>query len=138
MISKLLSILFGTISTMIIGFYWYSVIFRDRYMKDANVNLEKEKQKNQENNQPLLFELAGRFLQACLITIFYNLLKNKDEQDLILALSLAVFFCIAFQVQYYTSKVVWEQKTWNYFFIKVCEQFISLSTLSIIACIFVK
>ncbi|CAK87241.1 unnamed protein product (macronuclear) [Paramecium tetraurelia] len=77
MISKLLSILFGTISTMIIGFYWYSVIFRDRYIKDAKVNILKKKQKNQENNQPLLFELTGRFLQACLITIFYNLLKAK-------------------------------------------------------------
>ena len=47
MISKLLSILFGTISTMIIGFYWYSVIFRDRYMKEASVKLEKEKENNQ-------------------------------------------------------------------------------------------
>ncbi|CAD8106988.1 unnamed protein product [Paramecium sonneborni] len=138
MIPKLLSILFGTISTMIIGFYWYSVIFRDRYMKEANVKLEKEKENNQQNNQPLFLELAGRLLQACLITIFYNILKLKDERDLILALSLAVFFCISFQVQYYTSKVVWEYKTWNYFVIKMCEQFISFSTLSIIAYIFVK
>ncbi|CAD8185397.1 unnamed protein product [Paramecium pentaurelia] len=136
MISKLLSILFGTISTMIISFYWYSVLFRNLYMKEANV--KQEKQKNKENNQPLLFELTGRFLQASLITIFYNVLKTKDENDLNLALSLAVFFCVSFQVQYYTSKVVWEQKTWNYFVIKVCEQFISLSTLSIMTYIFVK
>ncbi|CAK88655.1 unnamed protein product (macronuclear) [Paramecium tetraurelia] len=123
---------------MTIGYLWYSVVFRERYMKEANVKQEKEKENNKQNNWPLLFELAGRFLQACLITIFYNVLKSKDERDLILALTLAVFFSLSFQVQYYTSKVVWEQKTWNYFVIKVGEQFISLSTLSIIAYIFVK
>ncbi|CAD8197592.1 unnamed protein product [Paramecium octaurelia] len=123
---------------MTIGWFWYSIALRDRYMKETNVKQEKEKENNQQNIGPLLFELAGRFLQACLITTFYNLLKSKDERDLILALTLAVFFSLSFQVQYYTSKVVWEQKTWNYFIIRVGEQFISLSTLSITAYIFVK
>ncbi|CAD8115562.1 unnamed protein product [Paramecium primaurelia] len=82
MISKLLSILFGTIFTMLIGYCWYSIIFRNRYMKEANIKYEKEKEKenNQQNNQPLLFELTGRFLQACLITIFYNVLKMNVIQ----------------------------------------------------------
>ncbi|CAD8086450.1 unnamed protein product [Paramecium primaurelia] len=81
MISKLLSILFGTISTMIISFYWYSILFRNLYMKEANV--KQEKQKNKENNQPLLIELTGRFLQASLITIFYNVLKTKFSNTIL-------------------------------------------------------
>ncbi|CAK60146.1 unnamed protein product (macronuclear) [Paramecium tetraurelia] len=137
MIPCLLSVIFGTISTMIIGFYWYSILFHDRYLKEANIKLEKDHEQKDESSQPLILELLARFLQASLITYLYSILKIKNERDLGLALSLAVFFCVSFQVQYFTSKVVWEQKTWNYFFMKVTEQFISLSTLSTITYIFV-
>ncbi|CAD8114884.1 unnamed protein product [Paramecium sonneborni] len=138
MIPCLLSMIFGTISTMIFGFYWYSIIFLDRYLKEANIKQNNEHQLNDQNSGPMILELLARFIQASLITYLYKLLKGNNERDFGLALSLAVFFFVGFQVQYYTSKVVWEQKTWNYFFIKVTEQFISLSTLSIIAYIFVS
>ncbi|CAD8118612.1 unnamed protein product [Paramecium sonneborni] len=138
MIPCLLSVIFGTMSTMIIGFYWYSILFRDRYLKEANIQLDKEHELNDQNSKPLILELLARFIQASLITYLYLLLKEKNSRDFGLALSLSVFFCVGFQVQYYTSKVVWEQKTWNYFFMKVTEQFISLSTLSTIAYIFVS
>lgn len=42
MIPCLLSVIFGTISTMMIGFYWYSILFGDRYLKEANIKLDKE------------------------------------------------------------------------------------------------
>lgn len=40
MIAELLSILFGTMATMMIGFFWYSVLFKDRYLREANIKLE--------------------------------------------------------------------------------------------------
>ncbi|CAK92809.1 unnamed protein product (macronuclear) [Paramecium tetraurelia] len=137
MIPCLLSVIFGTIFTMMIGFYWYSILFCDRYLKEANIKLDKKKEDDEQNSKPLILELLARFIKASLITYLYSILKVKNERDLGLALSLAVFFCVTFDLQYFTSKVVWEQKTWNFFFMKVIEQFISLSTLSIIAYIFV-
>ncbi|CAD8196908.1 unnamed protein product [Paramecium octaurelia] len=137
MIPCLLSVIFGTITTMMIGFYWYSILFCDRYLKEANIKLDKEHESSEQNSKPLILELLARFIKASLITYLYSILKAKNERDLELALSLAVFFCVTFDLQYFTSKVVWEQKTWNFFFMKVTEQFISLSTLSIIAYIIV-
>lgn len=46
MIPYLLSAILGTIFTMMIGFYWYSVLFRDRYLKEANIKLDKEHELN--------------------------------------------------------------------------------------------
>lgn len=73
MIPELLSILFGTMSTMMVGFFWYSVLFKDRYLKEANIKLNN----NDLNNKPLLLELGGRFLTATMNTIFYSILKPK-------------------------------------------------------------
>ncbi len=125
-----LAVLVAALSSMVIGFLWYSpILFGKPWMKLMGWNEKMMKDKSSKMGPAYLVMLISSLVMAYVLAHFINFLAVKTWSD---ALMLAFWAWLGFIVTNGTSAVIWEGKPIKLFLINVFYCLVDLMAMALI------
>ena len=132
---NLVHVLVAAIASMVVGFVWYGPLFGKLWIHLSGMgqkDMAKAKAKGMGKSYFITF--LGSFVTAYVLAHFLKYVSAATVGD---AIQLALWLTIGFIATVALGTVLWENKTWKLYFLKVSHEFVSLSVMAIILALWV-
>ena len=126
------AVLAAAVSSMVVGFLWYGLIFKDRWMALMGITPDSMKSMKMTANQAYAIQFVASLLMACVLSkvLFFNLYLSLDGA--MLGASVGFWAWLGFVVPVTLGIVLWEGKPWKLWLINASHYLVTLVVMGVI------
>jgi len=122
-----LGIIVAALASFLVGMVWYSKpVFGKAWAKLSGIN---DKKMNKERGRTIITSILLSLISSFVLANFITWLSVEDSVS---ALRLALWLWLGFFVPTEATKVLWERRSWNLYFLNICYQLAALSVAAVL------
>ena len=129
-----LAVLLAGVSSMVVGFLWYGVLFKKHWMEMMGYTSESMAGMKMSANKAYLLQFVASFVMACVLAHFIRLgmLYFPDVSALKAGVHSAFWAWLGFVAPVTLGVVLWENKPWKLWLINTSNYLVSLVVMGVI------
>jgi hypothetical protein len=119
----------AAIVSMVIGFLWYGSLFKNTWMKVSGLTPDMSLEGKKGMTKGYIFQFVGSLVTAFALAFFIKILGIDNVRG---ALVIALWAGLGFYATAALGSVLWEKKSWGYYFLNVSYDIVNLFVMSLI------
>jgi hypothetical protein len=119
----------AAVSSMVVGFLWYGSLFKNTWMKVSGLTPDMSEAGRKSMTKGYAFQFVGSIVTAFALAFFIKIFGIDNIRG---ALVIALWVGLGFYATAALGSVLWEKKSWSYYFLNVSYDIVNLFVMSMI------